>query len=200
MLHPTIFNDIREFWLGPLPEFQSFNADRFPLWFEGARDAEIADRFSPVLGNAETAAIDVGRLTPAQQVGLVILFDQFPRNIFRGQPRSYAFDERAREVVDIVTTCGMDEFKLIERAFLVICLGHSERLQDQERALHHYRNDISPYAPAGNRFYEAGRIQTAKYLDIITRFGRFPHRNAILGRSSSAEEERFLAENEMAPF
>ena len=153
-----------------------------------------------MLGNAETATIDVAKLSSAQQVGLVILFDQFPRNIFRGRPRSYDFDERARDLVNLVTEGGMDKFKLIERAFLAICLGHSERLLDQERALEHYRKDISLHAPAGNRFYEAGGIQTAKYLDIIRRFGRFPHRNAILGRKSTVEEERFLAETELAPF
>lgn len=199
-MRPTIFNDIHQFWLGPLPEFQSFNSDRLSLWFGGSRDREVEDRFSSVLREAETAAIDVGTLSPMQQIGLVILFDQFPRNIFRGHPDSYAFDEKARHVVNLATVGGMEKFKVIERAFLTICLGHSERLEDQERALQHYRNDVSPYAPAGNRFYEAGGIQTAKYLDIIARFGRFPHRNAILGRQSRAEEEAFLAENRMAPF
>jgi uncharacterized protein (DUF924 family) len=199
-MHPAIFSDIHQFWLGPLPEFQSFNADRLSLWFGGSRDREIADCFSAVLGNAEAATMDVAGLSSAQQVGLVILFDQFPRNIFRGQARSYDFDEKARDLVNLVTEGGMDKFKLIERAFLAICLGHSERLLDQERALEHYRKDISPHAPAGNRFYEAGGIQTAKYLDIIRRFGRFPHRNAILDRKSTVEEERFLTETELAPF
>ena len=83
---------------------------------------------------------------------------------------------------------------------MTICLGHSERLEDQERALKHYLDDVAPFAPAGNRFLEAGGIQTSKYLDIIKRFGRFPHRNAILGRSTTDEEARFLAENKMAPF
>jgi uncharacterized protein (DUF924 family) len=107
--------------------------------------------------------------------------------IFFEASSSYEFDEKARDL-------------LIERAFLAICLGHSERLLDQERALEHYRKDISSHAPAENRFYEAGGIQTAKYLDIIRCFGHFPHRNAILGRKPTVEEERFLAETGLAPF
>ena len=199
-VQPTTFDDVHRFWFGPLADFQAFNADRFALWIGGERDLELAERFSATLAGAENAVLDIGELSPAQQVGLVVLLDQLPRSIFRGQARSYAFDEKARAVVNVAIADGMQDFKLVERAFLTICLGHSERLDDQERALEHYRADVAPHAPAGNRFYEAGAIQTAKYLDIIRRFGRFPHRNAILGRQSSADEERFLAENMMAPF
>jgi uncharacterized protein (DUF924 family) len=193
-------DDVHRFWFGPLADFQAFNADRFPLWFGGERDLEIAERFSTTLAEAEDAAFDIPALSPERQVGFVVLLDQLPRSIFRGQPRSYAFDEKARAAVNVAIADGMGEFKMVERAFLTICLGHSELLEDQERALKYYRSDVAPYAPVGNRFYEAGGIQTAKYLDIIKRFGRFPHRNAILGRQSSAAEEQFLAENKMAPF
>ena len=199
-MQPTLFDEVHRFWFGPIPDFESFNADRLSLWFGGARDGEIAEQFSVVLGEAEHADIDIAALSLSQQAGLVVLFDQVPRSMFRGQPRSYAFDEKARSVVNIATASRMQPFKLIERAFMTICLGHSEQLADQERAMQHYRDDVAPFAPAGNRFYEAGGIQTAKYLEIIRRFGRFPHRNAILGRETTAEEAEFLAENRMAPF
>ena len=194
------FDDVHRFWFGPIPDFDSFNDDRLSLWFGGARDAEITARFTSLLDKTEGDAIDAGGLSPSQQVGLVVLLDQLPRSIFRGQPRSYAFDNKARAVVEDATAGSMRQFKLIERAFLTICLGHSERLEDQERAMQHYLDDVAPFAPPGNPFYEAGRVQTAKYLDIIKRFGRFPHRNAILGRATTAEEAQFLAENRMAPF
>ncbi|MCW5715537.1 MAG: DUF924 domain-containing protein [Bauldia sp.] len=199
-MQPQILDDVHLFWFGPVPDFASFNDDRFSLWFGGGRDAEIAGLFSAALAEADGAAIDVAVLTPSQQTGLVVLLDQFPRSVFRGEARSYSFDEKARGVVKVATAGGMQPFKLVERAFLTICLGHSEHLDDQERALRYYVEDVGPFAPAGNRFYEAGGIQTAKYLDIIRRFGRFPHRNAILGRETSAEEAQFLAENSMAPF
>jgi uncharacterized protein (DUF924 family) len=198
-MQTDILEDVHQFWFGPLFDLQSFNADRFTLWFGGGRDAEIATRFSKVLAEPEVELLDVSALSRQQQVGSVILFDQLPRNIFRGQARSYAFDEKARELVNVITADGMQNFKLVERAFLTICLGHSELLEDQERALWHFQHDILPFAPLDNRFYEAGGIQTAKYLDIIRRFGRFPHRNAILGRATTAKEAQFLAENKMAP-
>ena len=165
----------------------------------GTRDGEIVRQFSSALGEAENAVLDVAALTPSQQVGLVVLLDQFPRSIFRGQARSYAFDEKARAVMKVATLSGMKPFKLLERSFLGICLAHSEHLEDQELGLKHYLDDIAPFAPVGNRFYEAGRIQTAKYLDIIKRFGRFPHRNAILGRDTTAEEAGFLPRTRWRP-
>ena len=200
MLQPTLFDDVHQFWFGAIPDFESFNDDRLSLWFGGARDDEIAERLSTALDETENTTLDIATLTAPQQVGAVVLFDQFPRNIFRGQRRSYVFDEKARAAVKVATAGGMRRFKLIERAFMTVCLAHSEHLEDQERASAHFSDDIAPYAPAGNRFYEGGRIQTSKYLDIIRRFGRFPHRNAILGRETSAEEARFLAENKMTPF
>lgn len=202
-MSPTDLEMVHDFWFGPLPEFNSFNADRLSLWFGGARDSEISERFLfalDALDAAEDPSIDVAVLSLSQQVGLVVLLDQFPRSIFRGQPRSYAYDEAALAAVRIATAGGMQKFKLIERSFLTICLNHSEQLEDQERALKHYVDDILPYAPAGNRFYEAGGIQTAKYLDVIQRFGRFPHRNEILGRVTTAQEATFLAQSTMAPF
>ncbi len=189
---------VHRFWFGPLADFQAFNADRMALWFAGKADDEIARRFSETLKQAESSTIDALALSRSQQVGLVVLLDQFPRNIFRGQPKSYAFDNRARHVVDTITLGGMDGFKLVERAFLTICLGHSERLDDQIRAMRHFMNDIKPHAPPDNPLYRAGAVRTAQYLDIITRFGRFPHRNGILGRKTTIEEAQFLVETQLA--
>ena len=189
---------VHRFWFGPLGDFQAFNADRMALWFAGKADDEIARRFSETLAWVEFSSIDALALSRSQQVGLVVLLDQFPRNIFRGQPKSYAFDERARRVVDTITAGGMDKFYLVERAFLTICLGHSECLEDQIRAMRHFMNDIKPYAPSDNPLYRAGAVRTAQYLDIITKFGRFPHRNDILGRKTTVEEAEFLVQTQLA--
>jgi uncharacterized protein (DUF924 family) len=197
---PRTYDDFHQFWFGPIPDFESFNADRLTLWFGGARDAEIAAMFSAALSTVQDAMPDIAALSTQQQVGLVLLLDQVPRSIFRGEARCYAYDEMARGVVRAATVNGMDRFKLVERAFITICLAHSEHLDDQERASRHYRDDVAPFAPTGNRFYEGGRIQTAKYHDIIKRFGRFPHRNTTLGRKTTAVEAAFLAKTKMAPF
>ena len=79
-------------------------------------------------------------------------------------------------------------------------LGHSESLTDQDAALDLFLRDVAPYAPADNRFYQACRIQSQRYCDIIARFGRFPHRNAVLERATTAEEAAFLADAELVPF
>jgi uncharacterized protein (DUF924 family) len=199
-VHQAILEEIHAFWFGNIPEFDSFNVDRFPLWFGGARDSEIKEKYATTLTEVAGASQEASKLAPKQQVALVVLLDQFPRSIFRGLPMSYQFDEPARAAVNAATVNGMLPFKLVERAFLTICLGHSEDLQDQKRALKYYLDDVAPFAPPNNRFYEAGRIQTAKYLGIIERFGRFPHRNAILGRTTTAEEARYLEQNDVAPF
>lgn len=113
---------------------------------------------------------------------------------------SYALDHLARQLACEAIRTGLDRFKLVERAFVILPLGHSESLTDQDHALDLFLRDVAPSAPADNRFYQAGRIQSQKYRDIIARFGRFPHRNAVRGRTTTPEEAAFMADTNLAPF
>ena len=154
-------------------------------WFkkDDVFDAEIRQRF---LATYEAAA--AGRLfhwedTPEGALALVIALDQFPRNMFRGSARTFAADALARAVADRAIARGSDRcFPIAERAFFYMPFEHSENLADQERCLALIR--------------ATGDAELQKWAelhaDIIRRFGRFPHRNAVLGRATTPEEQAFL--------
>jgi uncharacterized protein (DUF924 family) len=170
--------DIVAFWRAVGPE----------RWFEKdeSLDAEIRRRF---LGLHEAAAS--GKLASWEQnaegaLALLILFDQFPRNMFRGQRRAFATDPLALAIASRAILNGFDSDKSgvlpDMRTFFFLPFMHSEELADQEKALAFYRVH--------------GDAESLKYAelhaDIIRRFGRFPHRNAVLGRVTTPEEQAFL--------
>jgi uncharacterized protein (DUF924 family) len=122
-------------------------------------------------------------------LGLLILLDQFPRNAFRGTPRMYATDAHARSVANAAIRAGHDlavEEPL--RVFMYLPFGHSEDLADQERSVELARRSLNP----------VGLVHAEHHREIVRRFGRFPHRNAILGRVSRPDELRYLAEGGFA--
>jgi uncharacterized protein (DUF924 family) len=198
----AILDAAHDFWFGPLPELSSFPHDRFPIWFGGGPevDAQITARFAGALATYGTQPIDIATLTPRQQVGLIVLLDQFSRNIHRNSAEAYRTDPLARRYADAIADAGLDRFAYIERVFLTLPFGHSEDVADQRRAVATYARTVEPFVPADLPFYKAGRIQSQKYLGIIERFGRFPHRNALLGRETTAEEAEFMATVDMRPF
>lgn len=154
-------------------------------WFNksDAFDAEIRQRF---LATHEAAA--AGRLvewenTAEGALALMLLLDQFPRNLFRGDARTYAADPLAREIADRAIAKGFD--KAVDptlRNFFYLPFMHSEALADQERCVALYR--------------AAGDTENLKWAehhaDIVRKYGRFPHRNALLGRKTTPEEQAFL--------
>ena len=160
-------------------------------WFtkDAGFDAEIRARF---LDDYEAAA-QGGRTdweaTPEGALALVIVLDQFPRNMFRNSARAFAADPLAHAVADRALGRGFDQqVPARERTFFYLPFEHSENMADQERALALFR-------ATG----DADLVKWAElHADIIRRFGRFPHRNSVLGRVSTAEELRFLAEGGFA--
>lgn len=163
------------------------------IWFKSTAefDEEVGHRF---LADYEAAA--AGRLvaweqTPEGALALVLLLDQVPRNIFRGKPRAYATDAAARAAADRAIARGFDcRMPPVWRKFFYMPLHHSESVADQCRCLELL--EALPPEPDGpdNKRY------ARRYLDTISRFGRFPHRNAVLGRQSTPEELAFLEEPE----
>jgi uncharacterized protein (DUF924 family) len=154
-------------------------------WFEqdDAFDAAIRERF---LDTYEAAA--GGRLAAWEgdaegALALVIVLDQFPRNMFRGDARSFAADPLAREVADRAIARGFDQLFLPpERRFFYLPFMHAENLADQERCVAFCRAAVDD---EGVKFAEL-------HADIIRRFGRFPHRNRVLGRVTTPDEQAFL--------
>jgi uncharacterized protein (DUF924 family) len=146
-------------------------------------DAEITRRFLPTYEAAVAGRLSHWEDTPEGALALVITLDQFPRNMFRGSARTFAADTLARAVADRAIARGFDQpIATQERQFLYIPFEHSEDAADQERSLRLFRaND------------DADALKWAElHADIIRRFGRFPHRNAILGRATTPGEQAFL--------
>jgi uncharacterized protein (DUF924 family) len=154
-------------------------------WFEAddVFDAEIRARFVATCDAAARGALDHWQESADGTLALLVLLDQFPRNLFRGEARAYATDTRARAVADQAIVRGIDrEFPLAERQFFYLPFMHSEDLADQERCIALYRDSADTCG-----------IQHAEiHADIIRRFGRFPHRNRALGRVTTPEEQTFL--------
>jgi uncharacterized protein (DUF924 family) len=154
-------------------------------WFnkDVAFDDEIRARFLSTHEAAAAGLLGAWEETSVGALALTIVLDQFPRNMFRGTARCFASDAQARGVVERAIARGFDlHFMLPERGFFYLPLEHSENLADQERGVQLAR--------------ERGDADTLKWTeihaDIIRRFGRFPHRNAILGRNTTPEEKAFL--------
>ncbi len=176
---PVEANDVLRFW---------FDRDRQD-WFEKnpAFDAEIRARFLPLYECALRAELHSWREDPVSCLALVILLDQFPRNMFRGTARAFDADALARATARVILDQGWDKAMTPdERMFAYLPFEHSESLADQESCLA-LMQEISQFAETADlpKWAEA-------HLVIIRRFGRFPHRNAALGRASTLEEVEFL--------
>jgi uncharacterized protein (DUF924 family) len=154
-------------------------------WFkrDDTFDAGIKERFLATHEAAASGALAAWEGSAEGALALLILLDQFPRNMFRGTPRAFATDERARAIADRAIAQGFDNAVSPQmRSFFYLPFMHSEELADQERCVALYREAADDYS-----------LKYAdEHADIIRRFGRFPHRNAILGRASTAEEKAFL--------
>ena len=155
-------------------------------WFrrDAAFDAQFRDRFLAVHESAATGALDHWAAAAEGALALVLLLDQFPRNAFRGTPRVYATDSQARAAADTAIRAGFDRIVPQPlRQFFYLPFMHSEQLEDLERCI------------ALNEELGGEPLRYARHhRDIVARFGRFPHRNALLGRTSTPQEDRFLAE------
>lgn len=167
------------FWFQEQPEV--FN----PAWFtkDPAFDAAIARHFGAAVEQAAAGALDDLMTDPAGALVLCILLDQFPRNLYRGSARAFATDAKALSVARNAVAEGFDRiFPVSQRMFFYLPYEHSEDPAVQQASLRLFASlnsdDLLLYA--------------RRHADIIARFGRYPHRNAALGRISTAEEEAFL--------
>lgn len=154
-------------------------------WFnkDNVFDDAIRSRFLPTYEAAAAGHLGTWEDTPESTLALVIVLDQFPRNMFRGDKRAFAADPLARQVVERAIARGFDQkFQPAERSFFYLPFEHSEDLADQERCVALFR-----------AMGDAEVLKWAElHADIIRRFGRFPHRNAALGRATTVDEQSFL--------
>jgi uncharacterized protein (DUF924 family) len=173
------------FWFGPA----AGRGRRDPRWFDKdeAFDHECRARFLGLHEQAAAGALSSWRSEPGDCLALILLLDQFPRNMFRGTPRAFATDPLALEAARHAVERGYDREMLpVERMFVYLPFEHSERLADQDTAC-----ELTKPLEAFPETADAYRYALA-HRAIIERFGRFPHRNSILGRPSTPEELEFL--------
>jgi len=185
-------DDVLTFWLGPPGTAPLANAKK---WFtrDDAFDAEIRARFGDTIHAASRGQLESWRTTPRGRLAFVILCDQLSRNVFRGTPRAFAQDAIALETSERALDAGdWESLSTVERQFLVMPLMHAEDRSRQRRCVELFEK-IAADAPDDLKENAASSLKYARmHADVVERFGRFPHRNAVLGRESTPEEIAFL--------
>jgi uncharacterized protein (DUF924 family) len=179
----TTPDDVLDFWFAG-------DADAFrKLWFEADTDFDAAcAKFADALRDAKAGALDRWTDTPRGTLALVILLDQFSRNLHRGSPEAFAADAKAREIARSAVAQGIDQgLAPMERMFVYLPFEHSEDIADQDESVRLFATLRDALGEESMRYTEAHR-------DVIRRFGRFPHRNAALGRVSTPDELAYLAQ------
>lgn len=192
---------VRDFWFGPLPLNAGQLKERSVVWWgvgetleeRNARDETIRARFGSLIERAAQGELDSWAVSPRRRLSLILVLDQFPRSIYRGTRWAFAHDAQALQLaltgIQSSADAALDPF---ERMFFYMPLQHSEALEAQDESVIAFRR-LRDEAPAEVRshFEEAFRF-AEQHRDVIARFGRFPHRNRLLGRVSTDEEREFL--------
>lgn len=187
--------DVLDFWLGDGMAQGWPTQDMNKRWFQGgaALDEEIRTRFGADVVQAVGGALQSWEVQAQSRLALVILLDQFSRNVFRGTAQAFAGDARARQLT-LRTVAAREDLQLpwVARVFLYMPLMHAEDPALQEESVARF-SQLLAEVPANLKPRIQGNLDFAhEHQRIIARFGRFPYRNAVLNRASTAEEEAFL--------
>jgi uncharacterized protein (DUF924 family) len=187
--------EVRHFWFGDSIAAADVAKARSALWWEknAAVDAKMRGRFQALVEEVGAGTHREWLATPHGALALILLTDQFPRNIFRDSPRAFALDPLALEFANAAIDAGfVQKLRPIERVFCYLPLEHSETLADQDRSVELFMALHAAVADDDKELF-AGYLDFAvRHRVVIERFGRFPHRNRVLGRVSTGEEMAFL--------
>lgn len=189
-------NEILEFWFCGEATGQPVSTQRMRFWFSGGGVADrlIRDKFSSAVALAAAGGLAGWTSTPRGTLALLLLLDQFPRNIFRDSPRAYVLDSQALQLSLGGLDAGQDRaLAIVERLFFYLPLEHAEDLAMQNRSVALFKALRSVAAPELQAMCDGFLDYAERHREVIARFGRFPHRNRVLGRASTQAEEAFLA-------
>lgn len=190
-------DSILRFWFGESSDDAEVAAAQASLWWskDQAADAEIRRRFEPLVVAAGNGRLDRWRASIRGRLALVLVTDQLPRNIYRGTPGAFSLDAIARGLcLECLADRSDRALRPIERVFLYLPLEHSESLADQERCVALFEKLAAEVEPRLTPLFEGYLDYALRHRTIVERFGRFPHRNQILGRPSTPAELAFLEE------
>lgn len=168
---------------------------RYTFWFEAnpETDQRIRDQCSDVYSQARAGTLNAWQTAPRSCLALIIALDQFPRNLFRATPAAFATDPQAQQICQHgLCQDYLSELKLVEQLFFLMPLQHAEDISLQEESVRLSEAIITQAPSNWHEFLNSFLGSARKHLSIIQRFGRFPHRNIILGRESTPEEQAFL--------
>lgn len=193
-------NEVLEFWFGHGPWDPVRLAQRTTFWFGGdgpaagaARDAEVRALLEPMLERAASGEFAGWAASPRRRLALIILFDQVPRNCYRGTAAAFAFDREALaltvEGMQLAADAALDP---IERIFFYLPLEHAESLEAQDAAIAAFGRLVAEAPPDLRDYCAYTATYAQKHRDLIAKFGRFPHRNAMLKRDNTPEEQAWL--------
>jgi uncharacterized protein (DUF924 family) len=201
MSPPPAAFDVLNFWFGPRPYTLAQVQQHMRLWFgEPAApeltpqtDELVRERFSELTRAAAAGSLSAWEAGPRRRLALILLLDQFPRNIFRGTARAFAQDRLALSLTLSGMQFGADAtLDPVERIFFYMPLMHAEDPDVQEEAIAAFRRLCGEARPEMLAIFEANLASAVEHRDIIARFGRFPHRNRSLGRETTADEASWL--------
>ncbi|MDH3379703.1 MAG: DUF924 domain-containing protein [Gammaproteobacteria bacterium] len=188
-------DDVLEFWIADSEQGGEALTRQRKRWYrsDAKFDAEIRNRFEAVLQAAARGELAHWESTPDGRLALIILFDQFPRNIYRGQAAAFAYDHyAAHQCLALLAAADDRHLGFVQRSFAYMPLQHSEELALQERSVELFTALAETASREWQSFLENSLGYALEHRDIVARFGRFPHRNEILGRSSRPAELAYL--------
>ena len=186
---------ILQFWFADSTADADKAKERYAFWFKATSEIDIAIRtqFADLVSQAQAGGLESWQAAPRSWLALIILLDQFPRNLYRGTAAAFASDSLAQHVAQQGFRRSFpSNLSVIEHTFCLMPLQHAEDLSLQEEALRRGEELLAQAAPEWQGQLEEFQGSGRKHLSIIQRFGRFPHRNVILGRASTQEEQAFL--------
>ncbi|WP_248798100.1 DUF924 family protein [Pseudomonas sp. MWU13-2105] len=186
-----------EWWFGSAGTTAAMVADKGRLWFgkRDRQDLEARERFGVQVEQALAGDLTEWTQCPEGWLALVILLDQLPRMIFRDSPRAFSGDARAQALVAQGVAADFDRrLSAIQRVFVYLVFEHCEHLAVQNEAVSRFAALLAEQPEVGRAIFADYLDYAERHRDVIARFGRFPHRNRVLGRESTVEEVAFLQE------
>ena len=195
MKHPSL-EEVRHFWFEDACLAPESLARHQARWFAPSDqlDRDIEQRFGALPDAARSGTLPYRPDDPHDLLAIILILDQFPRQIYRNTPQAFAYDREARAISNTMIEKSLFQvLTLVEQVFVFLPFEHSETLSDQSLSVQLYETLLQQAPQSYHSFLENALDYARRHHSIITRFGRFPHRNAALGRESTKEEKSFLA-------
>ncbi len=194
MLDPRA-EKVLNFWFRDCVNDDAVIKSRMSVWFGSDRqiDDDIELRFASLVEDARSGGLHSWRDLPRGRLALILLLDQFPRNLYRGTAKAFAMDDAALELcIKSIDDSRLLEMSAIEQVFLLMPLQHTESADLQERSVREFDRLLERIEPDRRPHFKGFAEYARLHRDIIRRFGRFPHRNEVLGRENTDEEKLYL--------